>query len=111
MTPQRTTAARAWRDIHGWSDAAIAARLGITRQRVHQLLGPRVKRKPAPLTAPSPVVDFAAALREWRERRGLSQSQAAALLRIGTHTVSCWETGRNGCSLAASMLRLMELLP
>ena len=95
----------------GDADSAIAAAHGVTRQRVHQLLGPRPPRRRQPRLPLPPPVDFGRALREWRARRGLSQSQAARLLRVTAHSVSCWETGRTGCSLAATVLRLLELLP
>lgn len=112
MTPQQTTAARRMRAA-GKPDSEIGAHFGITRQRVHQLLGPRPAR-PAKVKPPRETVataDFSAALRGWRTSRGLSQSQAARLLCVTTHTVASWEQGVNGCSLAGAMLKLMDLLP
>lgn len=37
---------------------------------------------------------FADQLRAWRARRGLSQSQAAAVLQVSVRTVQGWELGR-----------------
>ena len=98
----------------GQSDAAIAKQMRLSRQRVHQLLGARPPRKP-PARQVEPAgptrADFARSLREWRTGRGITQAEAARLLLVNKQVLSNWETGRNGCSLAASMLRLMELLP
>jgi transcriptional regulator with XRE-family HTH domain len=112
MTPHQITSAHRMR-LKGRSDSDIAAQLGITRQRVHQLLGKR-PAKPPKVKPPRETVapsDFSAALRGWRTSRGLSQSQAARLLCVTTHTVASWEQGVNGCSLAGAMLKLMDLLP
>jgi len=113
MTPDQISEAKRLRR-QGASDAAIGSCMvpPITRQAVHLALGPRkrtVRVKPAAPKAPS-VAEFSAQLRAWRARRNISQSQAARLLRVTTHTVSCWEQERSGCSLAASMTLLMESL-
>ena len=99
----------------GQSDAALAKQMRLSRQRVHQLLGARPPREPARLRQAEPAgptrADFARSLREWRTGRGITQAEAARLLLVNKQVLSNWETGRNGCSLAASMLRLMDLLP
>ena len=72
-------------------------RHGITRQRVHQLLGPRprtVRAPPKPAPTPPTRKAFAAALLAWRRRHGLSQAGAARLLGVTTHSVSSWEQQR-----------------
>ena len=113
MNPCQHNLAREMR-AEGIADSAIAARLGLSRQRVHQLLGARPPRKP-PARQVEPAgptrADFARTLREWRAGRGITQAEAARLLLVNKQVLSNWETGRNGCSLAASMLRLMDLLP
>ncbi len=111
ITSNRTLAHRM--RLKGRSDSEIGAQLGITRQRVHQLLGKRPARSPKvkPPRETAATADFAAALRGWRTSRGLSQAQAARLLCVTTHTVASWEQGVNGCSLAGAMLKLMDLMP
>ena len=113
MTPHQIGEARRLRR-RGISDAAIGAGMvpPVSRQAVHLALGPRARMpraKPAQPAAPT-VADFAARLRAWRTRRGLSQSGAARTLRVTTHTVAVWEQERTGCSLATAMLLLMESL-
>lgn len=44
------------------------------------------------------------AIREMRERLGLTQAQFAALLRLGLNTVSRWESGRNVQNAAMDVL-------
>lgn len=99
------------------SDADIAAHHGITRQRVHALLGPRKptdhKRPRAASIGQAVKIEpaaFAAELRAWRLARGWTQRQAAEALRVSAHSISMWETGFDKCSLAASMLLLMKLI-
>jgi DNA-binding transcriptional regulator YiaG len=113
MTPQEIAAARRMRKA-GISDAAIAAGMQppVTRQHVHAMLGPRA-RKPAqtpPVSTPIETESFAAALKAWRTRHGLTQRSAAALLRVNYQSVSFWETKRQGCALASSIMLLMKLL-
>ena len=85
---------------HGVPDALIGEAFGVTRQWVHQRLGPR-PRPPratpnylgatlAPADQDTPLGDL---LRAWRERRGYTQEEAAAALGIGTWSVSRWEQG------------------
>ena len=99
----------------GASDAAIGAAMHppVTRQAIHLALGPRPKpprkAKPAPPAAPTREA-FGAALRAWRIRRGLSQAGAAKLLRVTPQSVSSWEVARCGCSLAATVLLLLEAM-
>ena len=98
----------------GLPDSAIGRRYGLTRQRVHQILGkrPPAPRRAPPAAPPAPTrEEFAAALLAWRRRRGLSQAQAARLLRVGAHSVASWEQQSNGCSLAGAVMLLLELLP
>ena len=114
MIDVRQVAAMKAMRTRGMADATIAKRHGITRQRVHQLLGPRprtVRAPPKPAPAPPTRKAFAAALLAWRRRHGLSQAGAARLLGVTTHSVSSWEQQRRGCSLATSILQLMERIP
>ena len=99
----------------GVSDATIGAGVvpPITRQAVHVALGPRARTprtKPAATPEAPTIAEFASLLRAWRARRGLSPSSAARTLRVTTHTIAVWEQRRTGCSLAASMILLMESL-
>jgi transcriptional regulator with XRE-family HTH domain len=43
---------------------------------------------------PTTTKNFAATLRAWRARQGLSQSQAAARLQVSVRTLQGWEIGR-----------------
>lgn len=94
-------------------DSAIAEAFGLTRQRVHALLGPRARRPAAAIPLPPEEADAAdrlpAELRQWRARRGLSQAQAAEALGIEHGTLNRWETGRGGCSLAGLVLHYLRL--
>ena len=98
----------------GLPDSAIGRRYDLTRQRVHQILGkrPPAPRKAQPAAPPAPTrEEFAAALLAWRRRRGLSQAQAARLLRVTVTSISAWENKVCGCSLAGAILLLLELIP
>jgi DNA-binding XRE family transcriptional regulator len=114
MNAQQVQAMRAMRTV-GKPDSAIARRYGVSRQRVHQLLGARPPAPPRAAPAKAPPAPsrakFAAALLAWRKRRGLTQVAAARLLRVTPHSVASWETHQCGCSLAAAMMLLMELIP
>lgn len=109
-TPDRTTIMQALRD-DGVSDAAIARAFNLTRQRIGAILGPRLEpRKPVP----GPLDTTAdkrlpSALRDWRHRRGMTQRDAGAMLGVDLQTVSVWESGRKGCSLATMLLRYLDL--
>jgi DNA-binding XRE family transcriptional regulator len=99
----------------GVSDATIGRRMRppVTKQAVHQALGPRTRTAPArrePAPAGPTRAEFAAALHAWRTRRGLSQAGAARLLRVTPHSIASWEVCRCNCALAASMILLMEAL-
>jgi putative transcriptional regulator len=48
-------------------------------------------------------------LKSWRNRKGLSQSQAARVLGVSVRTLQNWEQGRNVPS-ADVLLRLLELM-
>jgi DNA-binding transcriptional regulator YiaG len=48
---------------------------------------------------------------QYRQRYGLSQSQAAELLRISVNTLRNWEHGTQGCALAAIVLALLRFKP
>ena len=117
MTPREIAEARRLRA--SLSDAAIAVKTGVSRQHLHKVLGPRPARPKAsraraaaaPPTAGPTLAQFAAKLRAWRAKHQLTQSQAATLLHVHKQVISNWETGRNGCALAASMLLLMERYP
>jgi hypothetical protein len=94
-------------------DQVIADSFGLSKQRVHKILGPR-DIKPAPETCPPPA-DAAArlpgALKAWRKAAGLSQVQAAAVLCLGSPVVlNRWERGNGGCSLPGLVLSHIELL-
>ena len=113
MTAQQIQAMRAMRTV-GKPDSAIARRYGVSRQRVHQLLGasPPAPPRAAAKAPPAPTrAEFAAALLAWRRRRGLTQVAAARLLRVTPHSVASWSQQACGCSLAAAMMLLMELIP
>jgi hypothetical protein len=113
MTAQQLAAMRAMRALDK-PDSAIGRRYGLTRQRVHQILGkrPATPRRAPPAAPPAPTrAEFAAALLSWRHRRGLSQAQAARILRVGAHSVASWEQQSNGCSLAGAVMLLLELMP
>lgn len=110
MNPDTLAVMRSMRTA-GFADSEIAAKRGISRQRVHRILGKRErKRKPAAAPQQTSRAEFATAIRAWREARGLSQSQAAKTLRVNKHTLCSWEVQRTGCSLAASIMLLMEKL-
>jgi len=114
MTPRDVVKARHLRR-QGVSDAVIGRSMTppVSRQAVHLALGPRPRRPPraAPATPAAPTREaFATALRTWRIRRGLSQAAAARLLRVTTHSVESWEIARCGCSLAATVLLLLDAL-
>ena len=110
MTPDQISAAHAMR-ASGASDKAIAVQYGISRQRLHKILGPRPKAAQTAQDSAAPdLPDFATELRAWRRLHGLSQSQAARLLRINPMSISAWETGRHRCALAAPMLLLLDLI-
>jgi DNA-binding XRE family transcriptional regulator len=111
MTPRQIATGQAMR-ARGTSDAAIGQRFGVTRQHVHAKLGPRpaLRKVPDPPRNGVTPEAFGAAVKAWRVNRNLSQNAAAKLLRVAGPSVSFWEQGRNGCSLAASMLLLMRSL-
>lgn len=114
MTPSEFKLARRMRR-EGASDSAIAESMSppVTRQHIHATLGPRrrVKAtpKPAAFTIPSKP-EFAATLRGWRARRGLTQHAAADLLHVNRSIYGFWEREYTGCALAAAILLLMQLL-
>ena len=113
MTAQRLAAMRAMRALDK-PDSAIGRRYGLTRQRVHQILGkrPPTPRRAPPAAPPAPTrEEFAAALLAWRRRRGLSQAQAARLLHVTVTSISAWENEVCGCSLAGAVMLLLELMP
>jgi DNA-binding XRE family transcriptional regulator len=106
-THERVIAMRA----QGVSDRKIADALGLTRQRIHRIAGPRQtdgRFGPRSDTPPPPPIEHAMALREWRERHSLTQAQAGALIGVNTMTVSRWE--RNGeCSVPSLLLAYIEM--
>jgi DNA-binding XRE family transcriptional regulator len=56
------------------------------------------------------IEEFSSALREWRKRMGMTQVQAADALRVNKMSIYCWETERQSCALAKSLMLLMELI-
>jgi len=98
----------------GDTDAEIGRKLNLSRQRVHQLLGPSgVDRRKGPhpraRSAPSARGAFSDALLAWRLRHNLSQSQAAKILRISSIAIySKWET-LGHCSLPGLVLAFIKL--
>lgn len=110
MPPTRIERGHAMRR-DGLTDLEIAERLGVTRQRVHALLGPR-PAEPARRIDPPAVVapgQLAARLRGWRARHGMTQAEAAAALRVPLKTFHNWEYGR-GCALAELVAMTVDLL-
>jgi len=99
--------------LNGMSDAAIADIWSLSRQRVHELLGPR-----PPKPEPPPLPDTAGldervqhALKAWRSKYGLSRTEAAAALGLASaQTLDAWEKGRKSCALPLMLLRYLEML-
>lgn len=75
----------------GEPDSVIAERHGITRQRVHRILGARPAKPETPAQAAPPLGPL---VRAWRQRHGITQAQAAARFGVNVFTVSKIETGR-----------------
>jgi len=97
---------------HGAADATIAAAAGLSRQRIHALAGPRLAAemptvRPPPAEAPGRLPDL---LLAWRDRRGWSQSRAAAALGVDSVTWSRWETGVQPCRIAHLVLNYLAWL-
>lgn len=95
-------------------DQVIAESFGLTRQRVHRILGTRQADAHASTGKPARSKDLntrlARELPAWRRRRGMSQSQAAEFLGIPYwQRVSAWESGK-GCGMPGVLLRLLEAL-
>lgn len=113
MTDDDKKLAEALRAL-GLTDAKIGLVLNkpVTRQYVHNTLGPKGTDYMLHLTG-TPVIDrqvFADRLKAWRTARGLSQGGAAEALRVSRGVLAQWEQGVHGCSLAASMMLLMDVL-
>lgn len=113
---------RNWRANHGFTQHEAAVALGVQRDAIPDWeTQSRVPQQPAlaevlrrlrmpvdeervkMVAAPRPLIEpkeFAARLREWRQRYRLSRNQAAEALRNATglkttdRTIYCWETGR-----------------
>ena len=89
------------RQLHGWSQQGLAARLGITRQRVAELERggvPDARQEDLRrlLVEPLPTLDLAAA----RARSGLSQAELARRLGRAHSAVNTWEHRRRLLPLA-----------
>ena len=76
----------------GEPDSAIAARFGITRQRVHRILGARPAKQVVEAAAPLPPLG--PLVKAWRHQRGFTQVQAGEHLGLNVFTISKIETGR-----------------
>jgi DNA-binding XRE family transcriptional regulator len=115
----------------GLSDAAIGRIFDLSRARVGQIMGPRGTDAtiPAPVRAQGLVQDPQAVawlawathddqpvtgedLRAWREAKGLTQVQAAAIMGIHLSTYARWEAEvpGKGCSLRILVKRHLRLL-
>lgn len=93
----------------GASDALIAEARGITRQRVHQLAGPRPRAptRPPAIRADAPATDLPQALLAWRMRHGLDAYEAAAVLRVHHATIRRWEQGIDATGVAPRLVLLV----
>jgi hypothetical protein len=111
---------------YGLSDAAIADITGVTKQRVHQLLGPRPGSGTAPEADKGPAFfvpdmlgmdraalhdwvrhEFGNYLRQYRQRFGLNQQDLADVLDTSQSSIGHWET-RNSCALPIPVLYMLE---
>ncbi len=101
---------------HGAADATIASAAGLSRQRIHALAGPRGAAPPAPArgTMRPPRADapdrLPGLMLAWRNRRGWSQSRAAAALGVDSLTWSRWERGAQVCRFAHLVLNYLAWL-
>lgn len=104
---------RELRDRYHVPDELIGRIYGISRQRVHALLGPR---PPEPAHMPLPplpaaVTDdaFQAYVKAFRARHDLSQTELGRLLGVDQTAISRWE--RTGiCNLAGPVMALLSRL-
>lgn len=103
----------------GYSDAEIGHKFGLSRQRVHSLLGSsavdrrRGARVPDTRPPATGLTDadraLPAALTGWRARYQLTQIEAAEILHLkSVTTYSKWERGL-GCSLSGLVLDFLKL--
>lgn len=105
---------------NGYSDAEVGLKFGLSRQRVHTLLGTSAVDRRRGARVPDSVPPTAlgttkedralpAALASWRTRYGLTQIEAAKILHLkSVVTYSKWERGL-GCSLSALVLDFLKL--
>jgi hypothetical protein len=93
-------------------DALIAAAFGVSRQRLHKLLGPHpAVPKPAKIRPDTDGLpgDFPGWLLAWRHAHGLTQTEAGALVGVSWNTWARWERGNDGCSLPWLLYRYLRL--
>lgn len=115
MTIDRDTSMRVLRE-GDVPDSLIGAAFGLTRQRVHNILGPpdRDRRRTVPVRPPVDTGedlpdDLPAFLRGWRARQGLSQAAAARELGVAMMTYAHWEQDAHGCSLPVLLVKYIRL--
>jgi ribosome-binding protein aMBF1 (putative translation factor) len=83
------------------TDETIGYAFGLSRQRVHQKLGPKHLKDDTPPPEPpttaepplEPPADLAAFLRSYRTTRNLSQATLARIIGTSQSAVAQWETG------------------
>ena len=121
VTANRKSCMQIQRDA-GFSDSQIAKIHGVTRQAVHAVLGKRAidQRKGrtrinfdrSPTIEPKTEADrlLPMALREWRARHNLTQSQVCEILHVDfLSTYQRWEKGERSCRYAELLLDFIKL--
>ncbi len=73
-------------------DDLIGELFGMSRQRVHQILGAKPPDPPLPASAKAPL---SAAVAAFRRRHKLSLAATAKVLGVSLMTVHNWEKGKN----------------
>jgi len=94
-------------------DEAIASAFGLSRQRAHKLMGPRPREAIDIVPQDADATErLPGALKAWRLKHNLSQTEAAKILGVqhGFGSISKWERGAGGCAQPEILLRLIELL-
>ena len=95
----------------GMSDIAIGAAFGISRQRVHFLIGPKQEPKRLRVSKlDARLIDLPAFLKAWREEHNLTIARAARVCGVSTIVWWNWEMNRTGCSLPMLVVRYLTLL-
>lgn len=98
----------------GLTDAAIARKLGTSRQRIHALLGPSGRPTREPKAKPPDALDgsgFSDALRAFKARHGLAtQEQVAPVFGVSQSTIARWESGHQLPAVAGALTLYLWLL-